>query len=215
MAVMAPSAQFMGLDNYLAELTDVLYVGYSGTLTQWLAFLSSPELRPRAFDQMSLKVDDRQVSLGTPRLSLQIPLALAGFSAGSELTVDMTYLMEGGKLNWDIGALYLYKDLGEQTYIGLRRHVRPTDESAHELLTTWDEMRAHGRGFNRLAGHDGDFKSYWIHDSVSAPMVTGPGLDPEAKVLYDVFYNTTTSSYPQDLEETERQLIHGTHILER
>jgi len=215
MAGLAPSPELAVMDTYLSELTENLYVSYSGTLSQWTAFLSHPELRPRSFDKFAVTFDDAQVGVRSARVTLQVPRDLAGFSAASELTVDMTYILENGKLSWDIGALYLYKDLDEHTYAGLRRQAKPTDETAHEQLDIWEQMRTHGPGFNRVAGHDSDFKNYWIHDSLSAPLAAGPGLDPAATVLYDVFYSTTASAYPQDLEDAERRLIHGTHILER
>jgi hypothetical protein len=215
MVGVAPASEQEALDSYLGELTDVLYVSYSGTLAQWLAFLSRPELRPRAFDHLTLALDDRQVNFRSPRLALQIPRDLAGFSAGSELTLNMTYLLEGKKLSWDIGGVYLYKDPDEHTFVGVSRHPKPREDASHDVLETWEQMRTHGPGFNRIAGHDPEFKSYWIHDSVSAPVLQNPGLDPDAAVLYDVFYSTSTSAYPQDLEEAERRLIQGTRVLER
>jgi hypothetical protein len=66
-----------------------------------------------------------------------------------------------------------------------------------------------------VAGHDDEFKSYWIHDAVSAPLADGPGIDPRARVLYDVAYFTDSNRYPVDMEESERRLIAATKILER
>jgi hypothetical protein len=76
-------------------------------------------------------------------------------------------------------------------------------------------MSARGPGFDGLAGHDDEFKSYWIHDVLSAPSQSAPGIDPTAAVLYDVMYETDANAYPRDLEDSERRLMLGTHILER
>lgn len=216
MVQIAPSDQVDALDNYMSELADVLYVSYSGTLKQWQAFLSRSDLRPRVFDHIELQLDPRQgLRYRSARLTLQIPKDLAGINPQSELALHMTYIRDGKQVTWDVGAIYLYEDQDEHTYVGLERHVKPTDASARDLLETWNEMRTHGPEFNRVAGHDADFRTYWIHDAVSAPQDSSPGLDPNARVLYDVFYDTQDSVYPRDIEDIERRLIQATHILER
>jgi S1-C subfamily serine protease len=205
------------LDQYLRQLADALYVSYSGTLAQWQAFLARSELRPRALEHnIQLELDEHQgLHYRSTRLALSLPRELADFSSQSELVLEMTYIKEGERLTWDVGGLYLYMDQDEHIYVGLGRHVKPADETARELLETWDRMRARGAGYNGVAGHDAEFKSYWVHDVVSAPLAKAPGIDPNASVLYDVFYGTTADAYPRDLEETQRRLIRGTRILER
>jgi hypothetical protein len=216
MVQVTPASQLDRLDQYLSELADALYVSYSGTLAQWQAFLSRSDLRPRALEHIQLEFDDKQgLRYRSPRVTLQLPADLAGLTRESELALHMTYIQDGERLSWDVGGLYVYKDLDQHTYVGLERHVKPADESARDLLETWNNMRSHGPGFNGVAGHDPEFKQYWIHDAVSAARVQNPGIDPDARVLYDVFYNTQDDVYPRDLEETERRLIQATRILER
>jgi hypothetical protein len=150
----------------------------------------------------------------SPRLTLQIPKELIQTSTDSELVLHMAYMLNGDKLVWDIGGLYLYKDQNRQTYLGLERHVKPGDDSSKDLLETWSQMNSHGAGFNGVAGHDEQFKKYWIHQALSASW-NYPGVDPSAAVLYDVFYGTEASVYPRDLEDSERRLLQATRILER
>lgn len=212
----ASSSQLDSLQMYLSELADALYVSYSGTLAQWQTFLLLRDLRPRSFDHIQLRYDDKQgLSYHSDRVALQIPKDLADLSAQSELVLRMTYILDGQRLTWDVGGLQVYKDLDQQTYVGLERHVKPTDESARSLLQTWNQMRTHGAGFDGVAGHDADFRSYWIHDAVSAADLKEPGIDPNASVLYDVYYGTQGSVYPRDMEGTEHRLLEGTRILER
>lgn len=216
MLQITPSSELDALDDYMSELADAVYVGYSGTLAQWQAFVSRSDLRPRTFEHIQLQFDpSRGLRYRSARLTLQIPKDLAGLSSQSELALHMTYILDDHGLSWDVGAIYLYTDQDEHTYVGLERHVKPTDESARDLLDTWNQMREHGPEFNRVAGHDASFRSYWIHDAVSAPLSKSPGLDPNARVLYDVFYDTQDSVYPRDMEEIERRLIQATRILER
>jgi hypothetical protein len=216
MVQVSSASQLDMLDQYFGELTDALYVSYSGTLAQWQAFLSRGDLRPRALEHIQLEFDVKQgLRYRSPRVTLQLPADLASLTPQSELALHMTYIQDGERLSWDVGGIYLYKDPDQHTYVGLQRHVKPADESARALMETWNNMRTHGPGFNRIAGHDTEFKQYWIHDAVSAARAQDPGNDPNASVLYDVFYITQDSVYPRDLEETERRLIQATRILER
>jgi hypothetical protein len=76
-------------------------------------------------------------------------------------------------------------------------------------------MSTRGPGFNGVAGHDDGFRQYWIHDALSAPLATGPDIDPTATTLYDVYYYTDAQVYPRDMEEIEHRLIRSTRVLER
>lgn len=211
---LVPSAQLDQVNEYVKSLADYVYVDYSGTLGQWRAFLARHELRPSVFDDAKLAIDDKMlVSMQSPRLTLQVPKELIQTSPDSELVLHMAYMLNGDKLIWDIGGVYLYKDQNRQTYIGLERHVKPADDSSKDLTETWKLMSSRGAGFNGVAGHDEQFKQYWIHQSLSAPW-NYPGVDPSAAVLYDVFYGTEAGMYPRDLEDSERRLMQATRILE-
>jgi serine protease Do len=210
------SPQLISVDEYMKPLADAVYVNYSGTLTQWRAFLARRELRPRNFEHIEIELDGKQgLRYRSPRVTLQIAQGVVDVSADSELVLHMAYMLDHDQLSWDVGGVYLYKDSTHHTFVGIERHVKPADESATELLETWNEMRERGPGFNRVAGHDDSFRTFWIHDVASAPSASRPGVDPSAGVLYDVFYDTDAGVYPNDLEERARQLVQATQVLER
>lgn len=213
MVQMVPSAQLEVVEQYLREMTDFVYLTYSGTVTQWKAFLANSSLRPKVFGDSTLKFDDNLgITYQSPRLSVKLARDLIGTSNDSELLLDMTYISEGGKLVWDVGGIYLYKDHSRGTYVGLHRHSKPGDDAPQEIQTAWSSMLTRGAGFNGTAGHDDDYRNYWIHDAVgSAPASQG---DSKALVLYDVMYATDAAAFPRDLDDTERRLIQSAHILE-
>jgi hypothetical protein len=211
---MLPSQQLALSTLYLSTLADAFYTDYSGTIRQWQAFLARRDLRPRLFDDAKLTIDEQMaVRLQSPRLTLQIPKTLVDTSNDSELVLNMAYMLDGEQVVWDIGGLNLYQNHTRKTYVGFARHSKPSEDSAPDLLQTWNQMNTHGVGFNGVAGHDEQFKGYWIHESISAPW-NYPGVDPKASVLYDVYLGTEASAYPRDLEESERRLVQATHILE-
>ena len=210
-----PSTAVDVIDQYLRRLIDDAYVNYSGTLPQWKAFLERRSLRPALFDQVKLEFDDgRTVRYESARLQFQLPGGVVDLSADSEVTLHMAYVLNADKLSLDVGGVYLYKDHERQTYVGLERHVKPSDDSAKIQREVWDRMAVRGPGFNRIAGRD-QLKSFWIHDAVSAASANNPGIDPSASVLYDVSYGTDSEIYPRDIEDTERRLVQATHVLER
>jgi hypothetical protein len=216
MVQLVGSSQLDLVDEYMHLLANAVYVNYSGTMLQWQAFLGRRALRPAVFDRVKLEFDDTHgVSYESPRLAVQLPANLVESSADSELVLHMTYMLAGDKLAWDVGGLYLYKDDSHHTYVGLERHVKPAEDSGKDLVETWKQMSVRGPGFNRVAGHDDEFRNYWIHDAVSASSANIAGIDPGVSVLYDVFYGTDASAYPRDLEDTERRLVQATRILER
>lgn len=204
------------MNDYMRSLANFAYVNYSGTLAQWQAFLGRTSLRPRVFDHIQLDISASQdIRYQSPRLQLQLPKDLIGTSASSDLVLSLGYMLDGARLTWDVGGIYLYKNEQRQTGVGLMRHVKPAADAQPDVLDTWSRMASRGAGFAGVAGHDDAFKSYWIHESLSAPSEKTPGIDPGATVLYDVYYLTDAKAYPRDLEDSERQLLLATHVLER
>jgi serine protease Do len=204
------------IDEYVRILADVVDVNYSGTLPQWRAFLARGDLRPSVFDHIKLERDDKQsIGYESQRLTLHLPKGIVSISDESEVELRMAYMLNGDKLTWDVGGVYVYADRDRHTYVGLQRHVKPANDSDKDLTDLWRRMSARGAGFARIAGHDEAYRNFWIHDAMSAASGKNPGIDPSASVLYDVFYGTQGSIYPRDMEDAERNLIQATRILER
>jgi serine protease Do len=197
-------------DEYMKLLANSVYVDYSGTLAQWKAYLGRRDLRPDVFEHVRLELDAQAVRYESPRLTLSLPKDVVNVSADSEVVLDMAYMLAGDKLTWDVGAFCLYKDQDRHTYVGLERHVKPADDSSKDLNEVWKRMSGRGSGFNGVAGHDDQFKNFWIHEAVGA----SADIDPATSVLYDVSYGTDASPFPRDMEEDERRLVQATHILE-
>jgi hypothetical protein len=213
---MVPSAQLATFHEYLHALADHVYVNYAGTLPQWNAFLSRRTLRPKLFDTVKLEVDPTTgIHFESPRLALQMPNDLVGTSEHSELALHMTYLLAGEALRWEVGALVLYQDRDRHTFVGVERHAKPAQDADRDLLDTWTHLSTQQAGFNGLAGHDDQYRNFWIHEVVGAQLPDRPGIDPADTVLYEVYCNTQSDAYPRDLEDMERRLVRATHVLER
>lgn len=208
-----------GLDaarEALKLYADALYANVTGTLAQWQMYLARPDLRPPALARLKLDFDEHQnLRYGSARLNLQLTGDVMKLTPASELELRMAYALDGTRLAWDVGGVYVFADPDRRTSVGVERHVKPRDDESKEMLDAWTQMQERGPGFNGMAGHDEDYRHYWIHNVVSAPFPAKPGVDPQANVLYDVYYSTERNSFPMDLEDNERRLLQSTHILER
>jgi len=216
LAQVVPSWGLDAAREVLKLYADALYANVAGTLAQWQVFVVHPELCPHALARLKLDFDEHQnLRYGSARLNLQLTGDVMKLTAASELELRMAYAMDGKRLAWDVGGVYVYADSDRRTSVGVERHVKPRDDASKELLDVWTQMHERGPGFNGIAGHDEEYRHYWIHNVVSAPFPAKPDIDPQATVLYDVYYFTERSSFPMDIEDNGRRLLRSTHILER
>ena len=210
------SGNLESVSETLKVLADYFYLSYEGTLPQWAAFLKRPALRPKAFD--TLKLDPaagKLLSYISPRLKLQVPTEVLSIGDESTLQLEMSYYLDAGKLTWDVGGIRLWAEETQKTYVVARRHAKPVDDKSATLTDDWNEVARRGPSFRGVAGHDSEFKNYWIADVAMAPGQTTPGADATASVLYSLGYGTEASKFPRDLADTFALIRGGTQVLER
>jgi serine protease Do len=197
-------------------LADFFYASYTGTLPQWTAFLKRRDLRPAVFEQIRLESALGQgVLFGSPRLTLRIPKEVLPVDDQSTLILLMSYFMDGGKLAWDVGGVRVWKEEAQKSYVMAERHTKPAADSDRHLEELWSKISTRGPGYNGVAGHDAEFKSYWIMDVASGPAKSATATDADAAVLYVIGYGTEASRYPRDMEESLALIRGGLRVLER
>jgi len=197
-------------------LTNFFQTPYLGTMPQWRAFLDRRALRPAVFDHIRISYDAvKGVQYESPRLKMALPADVLKVADDSPLRLDMVYLMDGGKLTWDVGALTLDKDSEGETYVAAYRQPRPAKEAGKDLLQRWDHMAKHDDKFDGSLGHDSDLKLFWVQSSASMTKAGQSTVDPTAGVLYELIYRTNERILPRDLEFRRAKLSEGFQILER
>ena len=210
-ASMVPS----GLEDIQAEglkfLADFIYSSYSGSLPQWQAFLQRKDLRPAVFDHVRLQFDlGKAVRFDSPRLQFDSSgLAVAG--AQSELKLRMAFMMDHGKLTWDIGGLVLKPDRDRKAFVAAFRQPRPGQDAGHELRERWEHM-SHGDGeFAGTVQHDNDLTDFWVRT-----VGRGAGFsDADAtRPQYELLYNLDRALLPRETEEIKSKLAGSFHITE-
>ncbi len=210
-----PSSEQALAQEVMQALAGNIYASYAGTLPQWQAFLQRREQLPGVFDRIKLKVDPKMnVVFETPRITLSLAQDLVETTSQSELVLQMAYMQDGERVGWDVGKVELYKDSLRHTFVAVERHPKPTDESAKELLETWNQMAAHGSSFSGIAGHDDAFKTFWVRYAVAAPTAGTSDAKVNNQVLYDVGFSTDAAVNPSIVEDIGRRLLQGTRVLE-
>ncbi len=216
MVQMLPSGALDVADQYLRVDADNFTMEYEGTLAQWKAFLNRRKLLPVLFEHVTLDVAASQaVRFQSAQLQVTLAKELLGTTSDSILDFAMNYRVSGQDLVWDVGGIYLYKDDQRQTYVGVVRHLKPGQSAPQDLKQSWAQMLTRAPTYNQVAGHNADYTEFWIRESLGAGMPEAASIDPNANVLYDVYYETEARVYPDEMLSTERRLLGATRVLER
>jgi hypothetical protein len=210
-AVEIPATQLETQSAIGKLLCDYFDVSYSGTGAQWAAFLRRAALRPTAFERLRLEAaPGKEFVLESPRLKLHVPREAFRLPGEGTIVLDMAYYLDGARVTWDIGAVHLYADERQRSYVSLQRHPKPAAGADAEEKDTWSRLSTRGVGYNGIANHDADYQNYWIRDIVPP----GQGHLADAAVLYEIGLGTDTRSLPRDLEESLALIRGGTQVLE-
>ncbi len=186
-------------------LADYLYLTYTGSLTQWRAFLERRELRPAVFDRIRLQYAfDKALRFDSPRLQLDSSGVMT-VSAQSTLAMQMAYMLDEGKLVWDVGGVVLREDRDRKTYLAAYRQSHPAEDAGRDRRERWEHMTRRDGDFNGSAQHDDQYKSFWIR-TVGAGAGPAGSADTAARPLYEIVYSTDTSVLPPQIEDIQSRL---------
>jgi serine protease Do len=192
-----------GVVEGIRFVSDYLYLTYTGSLAQWRAFLDRRELRPAVFDRIRLQYDpDKGVRFDSPRLQLDSS-GVVTVGAQSSLDLQMAYMLDQGKLVWDVGAVVVREDRDKHTYLGAYRQPKPADDAGKERRERWEHMSHRDGDFTGTAQHDDQLKSFWIR-TVAQGASAGAGT--ETRPLYELVYSIEGSVLPRQMEEIQARL---------
>jgi len=195
------------LTEVLGYVANYLYLSYSGSLPQWRAFLDRQVLRPAAFDRIKLQYDlDKGLRFDSPRLQLD-STGLLPVGAHSSLGLQMTYMMDHGKLTWDVGGLVLWQVQDRRIFVAAYRQPKPADDAGRDLRDRWQHMKQRDGEFAGI-GHDDAYKNFWTRTVAGGTPLTAPLalIDPDSRPLYEVVYNTDSEFPPPQLASIQAKL---------
>jgi len=208
---MAPSGLGDIQTMRLEFVADYLYVSYTGSLEQWQAYLGRRELRAAAFERVRLQYEPHKgLRFESPRLRLDTS-DLMPVDARSPLELEMAYMLDGERLDWDVGGVVVHQDRDAKTFVAAYRQPKPAGDAPRERRERWEHMSRRDAEFSGTPGHDDDFTDFWIR-TVAAAGAAGSGAD--ARPLYEVVYNTDRSLPPRELQELRAHLAGAVRVTE-
>lgn len=201
--------------DHLRFAADYFYVSYDGTLAQWKAFLARPDLRPKAFDGLTLTRDASGLRFRSRRLDLTIPPALMSVDDASPIQLQMSYSLEAGVPVWDVAAVYVSTDSKENSYVGLVRQPKPPDGAGREMTERWTEMLDGKGAFLPGRGHDAEYRKFWRRSAIGPGYVPGASVNRDAGLLYEVVSVVNGAKLPRRVDDMQDLLLENVQIKER
>ncbi|MEQ1801516.1 MAG: trypsin-like peptidase domain-containing protein [Gammaproteobacteria bacterium] len=210
-----PAAGFEAALENLELMRDYFYVSYGGTLPQWSNFLSATALRPTAFKELRLKRDKQEsLEVSSPNLSMKLrPEALA-VDDKSNVTLLMTFMLAGDRLNWDVGGVVVTQDPDKKTQVSVVRQPRPSELAGDEVTVRWKQMVGREAPFNSLAKADVTENSFWIV-GIADPSGSRASAANAPAALYEVTCVAERDVLPWDLEEMLRMTLRDLVVTDR
>jgi S1-C subfamily serine protease len=208
---MVPSGLAQVQAELIRFLANYFYVSYTGSLPQWQAFLERRELRPAVFDHVKLQYEyGKDLRFDSPRLQFNTA-GMATTSAQSALDLRMTFMMDHGKLIWDVGGIELQPDRDKKGFIAANRQPNPGADAEKQLRDRWDHMSKGDGEFSGKVQHDNDLTDFWIR---TVARREGGGAGDATRPLYEIVYNTDQTLLPRETEDLKGKLAGSFKITE-
>jgi len=208
---LAPSGLLEIQTLHTQFLADFLYVSYTGSLAQWQAYLQHRELRAASLEHVKLQYEaDKGLRFESPRLHLDTS-GLMTVDARSALDLEMNYMMDSDKLDWDVAGVVVHQDRDRKTFLAAYRQPKPGDDAAKDRRERWDKMSKREAEFSGKPGHDDNFTDFWVR---TVAVAATPGRSGVARPMYEVVYNTDRSLLPREMEDLRDRLAGAVKVTE-
>jgi TonB family protein len=210
MIQVAPSANLRETESILRLMTDQFSVSYAGTSAQWQAFLKRSALLPKALRSLTL-FPNPDVGIHTPRFETRVVNRVFPVGEQGQMGLIMGYVLEGGRLVWDVVSVSWTQDAAGKSTIGVWRYSRPPKSAKLELRTAYSDVAA------RLSPFDGQL----LRDTADAYGMTQildvPGTEKgqaSSDLLYGVSVHLSGRNAYVDVKELLSLVVGNTHVLE-
>ena len=192
-------------------LADFLYASYTGSLAQWQAYLARRELRAAALEHVKLQYEpQKSLRFESPRLRLDTG-GLMTVDARSTLDLEMAYMLDAGRLDWDVAGVIVHQDRDKKTFVAAYRQPKPGEDAAKDRRERWEHMNKRDGEFNGKPGHDDNFTDFWVR---TVAVADGGAKSPEPRPMYEIVYSTDRSLLPRELEDLRDRLAGAVKVTE-
>lgn len=206
----APSPALHQLEDQIRLLAGQADVSYTGTLTQWQAYLRRRSLLPEAFNEV--KIEPSPVwSLRTRRFVSSVPSAVLALNDKSRLSLTMGFMNDRARVIWDIEEVWWDRDDRLSAAVGLWRRERPPASARLELRNKFATMRDH------RSPYDGQLSRETAEVFAASRVLEVPGKKAgtvASDLLYGVTLRMDHYPTPGDSEQSLQKITAATQLLE-
>lgn len=115
-----------------------VYLSYTGTLSQWQAFLSETFALPASVSNLQFQVDySRGLSVTSSRFRMNVPVDVLKVDANSVLMLKYSFMHDAAGVEWGLGGAYLADREQSQKWVGVLRREKPTPAMPEESAARW------------------------------------------------------------------------------
>lgn len=197
----------------LKILANLVYLTYTGTMTEWQEFAKLGDLRPRVFDGIRIAYTaNQQFSYRSSRFELRLVPGLIDISDRSSLELDFTYFPDRGAVVWDVGAFRFLEDLENSISVYIRRRARVPAEIGGNLHRDWNRMLRRESPFDGKPYLDEDHPRIRTVFGLPKPGAATAAGEPE--YLYEISLGLGSFPSPDSVREMQEQLLANFKLLE-
>lgn len=125
----------------LKELVNYIYYTYYGTFRDWEEFFHNAHYTPDIFKTVEFSfVENERVSFSSKRFSFNYQQEMQPISADSDLSLQMTYYAENGRIVWDIGRVIVGEHKDNYNYFIIDKELSPVKGLNDSYFSEWEKI---------------------------------------------------------------------------
>jgi serine protease Do len=206
-----PSFALQETQNRARLLAGQMDVSYTGSLSQWQAYLRRRTLLPAAFNELKLESTPKW-TLRTRRFVSAVPPAALAMSDKSLLSITMGFMNDGTRVVSDIQGAWWNRDDRKIAGIGLWRLERPPAGAKLELRNRFASAR------DRHSPYDGKINRETAEQFAASSVLEVPGKKAgmvSANLLYGLTLDMDGYPSQSGYQEMLQAAVAATQVLER
>lgn len=202
------------IDGHLIDLrafADFFYLSYYGTLAQWQELLAQRDLLPAAFADVHLNVDyGKRFEYASKRLSFSYGPEQMAITPHSDLKLQFSYFLEGGRAVWDVAQVAAGDDKDNSTAFIVARNTRPDGALDDKFKVRWDKIAGHKAPYDKSAF--GNEQRMIVADVVPGKLARDKLT--QAPLLYTALYAHDGKAEKQSVEAKFDAFLKGVTVRE-
>lgn len=131
------------------HLADFLYVSYQASFARWDEFLADRALLPVSLTDVRVRAAfGKHFEFQSKRFGFEYDNDLQPIRPDSALTVQLSYLDNDAKVDWEVVGATAYLNLREPNSFSVSRQISPSADTIDELQHVWNQIEKREHPFD-------------------------------------------------------------------